>query len=63
MKKGSIAAMVILAAFSCATAGFSDTMKGAKIDGKDEFKEHCSICHPEGGNIVNARKTLSKKDR
>ena len=48
-------------AISCATAGYSDTGKGEKIDGKHEFKEHCAICHPNGGNIVNPNKTLSKK--
>jgi len=28
-----------------------------------EFKEHCAMCHPDGGNIMNPQKTLSKKDR
>jgi cytochrome c6 len=27
------------------------------------FKEHCALCHPDGGNIVNPKKTLHKKDR
>lgn len=61
MKKRAIATIVTLMAISCATAGYSDTRKGEKIDGKNEFKEHCAICHPDGGNIVNANKTLSKK--
>jgi len=26
------------------------------------FKEHCVICHPDGGNVVNARKTLHRKE-
>lgn len=30
--------------------------------GEQEFKEHCSMCHPEGGNIINAKKTLHGKD-
>jgi cytochrome c6 len=30
--------------------------------GKPLFKEHCSLCHPDGGNIVNPKKTLHKKD-
>jgi cytochrome c6 len=35
---------------------------GKKISGEKEFKEHCAICHPDGGNIVNPQKTLHKKD-
>jgi cytochrome c6 len=63
MKKGLIASVALLAACSFATAGFADTKKGEKIDGAKEFKEHCAVCHPDGGNIVNPKKTLSKKDR
>jgi cytochrome c6 len=44
-----------------ATTGLCDTRKGEKIDGKKEFEEHCSVCHPNGGNIVNAHKTLGYK--
>ncbi len=38
---------------------------GADEKGKSpeaEFKEHCAVCHPEGGNIINPKKTLHKKD-
>jgi len=61
MKKVFIvtAAMLSLSAF--ATPGFSDIKKGVKLDAKQEFEEHCASCHPKGGNIVNAKKTLSKK--
>lgn len=27
------------------------------------FKEHCVACHRDGGNILNPKKTLNKKDR
>lgn len=27
------------------------------------YKQHCAVCHPDGGNIVNPKKTLHKKDR
>ncbi|MHB8843413.1 MAG: c-type cytochrome [Nitrospirota bacterium] len=30
--------------------------------GEALFKEHCALCHPDGGNIVNPKKTLHKKD-
>ena len=63
MRKRLVATVAMLAACSFATAGFADTKKGEKIDGAKEFKEHCAVCHPDGGNIVNPKKTLSKKDR
>jgi cytochrome c6 len=53
------AAMLSLSMF--ATPGFSDTKKGEKIDAKHEFEKHCASCHPDGGNVVNAQKSLSKK--
>ena len=63
MRKGMITTVVILAVCSFATAGLADTKKGEKIDGAREFKEHCAVCHPDGKNIVNPKKTLARKDR
>jgi cytochrome c6 len=37
--------------------------KEAKKSGETLFKDNCAPCHPDGGNIVNPKKTLSKKDR
>jgi cytochrome c6 len=31
--------------------------------GEELFKENCSMCHPNGGNIINPRFTLHRKDR
>lgn len=31
--------------------------------GKSEFAEHCAVCHPDGGNIINPKKSLHQKDR
>lgn len=31
--------------------------------GESLFKKNCSPCHPDGGNILNPKKTLHKKDR
>jgi cytochrome c6 len=31
--------------------------------GESLFKQHCAVCHPDGGNIVNPKKTLHKTDR
>ena len=44
----------------------SVTVATAKEQGKTGealFKQHCSLCHPDGGNNVNSQKTLHKKDR
>ena len=60
MKKTAIA---LLAVCLFATAGFADTKKGGKVDGKKEFQEHCAECHANGGNMIKPDKTLSKKDR
>jgi cytochrome c6 len=62
MKKGLIATVTMLALCAFAAGSFADTKKGEKIDGAKEFKEHCAACHPDGGNVVNAKKTLKKKD-
>ncbi len=61
MKKACI---FFLAVFfiSVSVTGFA---KGDAANGKGEelFKANCSPCHPEGGNIINPKKTLHKKDR
>jgi len=36
--------------------------ESSKISAEAQFKEHCAVCHPDGGNIVNPAKTLHKKD-
>ena len=38
-----------------ATASFA-------ASGEELFKKHCAVCHPNGGNIINPKKTLQKKD-
>ena len=63
MKKRLVAAVAMLTLGVFATAGFADTKKGGKIDGKKEFEEHCVVCHKDGGNMITPAKTLSKKDR
>jgi cytochrome c6 len=36
-------------------AGPVDLKKGGEL-----FKKHCVTCHPDGGNIINPKKTLKK---
>ncbi|MDA8413615.1 MAG: c-type cytochrome [Desulfobacteraceae bacterium] len=62
MKKTMSATVVLLAGCLIVTSGYCDTRKGEKISGKHEFAEHCAVCHPDGGNIVNAMKPLHKKE-
>jgi cytochrome c6 len=66
MNKSAISTKLLVPGFLVAvtvtaTPGFCDTRKGEKIDGKKEFEKHCAVCHPNGGNIVNAQKPLSGK--
>lgn len=53
----SILAITVLVFVAAGTA------KGTGKTGEALFKQHCSLCHPEGGNNVNPQKTLQKKDR
>ncbi len=43
---------------ACGNAG----SEAPKIDGKALFEKHCSVCHKDGGNIINPQKTLKSSD-
>ncbi|MCM0082417.1 c-type cytochrome [Geomonas sp. Red32] len=32
------------------------------LTGEALFKQYCASCHPDGGNVMNAKKTLKKAD-
>jgi cytochrome c6 len=34
----------------------------AQDSGEGLFNRHCASCHPEGGNILNPKRTLKKRD-
>jgi cytochrome c6 len=53
---GSVVTVVALAAFS--GSALAKEGKGEAL-----FMQHCVGCHANGGNIINAAKTLGKKDR
>lgn len=38
--------------------GFSVKSAAADKDGRELFQQHCAVCHPGGGNIINPNKTL-----
>lgn len=55
-------ASVLLSAFCLFAAnGYCGAGKSEKTDGKKEFEKHCAMCHPDGGNVINSMKTLSRK--
>ncbi|MFO0752266.1 MAG: c-type cytochrome [Thermodesulfovibrionales bacterium] len=43
-----------------AAVGAADN--GKLKEGEALFKKHCAVCHPNGGNVINAKKTLRKAD-
>lgn len=61
MKKIIVTAIGTLALCSFAAAGYGAESKKEKV-GEELFKKHCAVCHPDGGNIINSKKTLHKKD-
>ncbi len=52
------AALIFLFAVSLPAKGTSEETSAEAL-----FKEHCASCHPDGGNILNPKKTLHEKDR
>ncbi|NJD92144.1 MAG: c-type cytochrome [Geobacter sp.] len=48
----TVTAATILAAFTSVALAAS---------GEELFKQHCSVCHPDGGNIIKPNRTLHKK--
>ena len=62
MKKSGLAAFLFLMMFSLVSLAVTNSIEAAEKTGEQSFKDHCSMCHPEGGNIINSKKTLHKKD-
>ena len=58
MKTVFIVASVFLFLVSLTGTGFPEEKTGEAL-----FKANCASCHPQGGNILNPKKTLSRKDR
>ena len=59
--KRKIVTLAVLSILGAGTAAFAE--KPATTDlGEAKFKEHCALCHPDGSNIINEKKTLHKKD-
>ena len=56
-----IIASAALACFFSASLAAEEGSGG--MSGEILFMQHCAGCHPDGGNIMNPSKTLSKEDR
>lgn len=62
MKKIYTVFAVVVLVFCFGVVAFA-AKPAAKNPGEAKFKELCTMCHPDGGNLVNPKKTLHKKDR
>ncbi len=55
--------VAILAVSITSMAAFAFGAKASESKGEKLFMANCKVCHPDGGNIVNPKKTLHKADR
>ena len=51
--------VITVAAFVACNASMSEA---AEKTGEQLFNLHCSLCHPDGGNIISPNKTMRKRD-
>ena len=54
---------VVIVVMVCGISVYAFAEKAATSAGEKLFMANCSVCHPDGSNIVNPKKTLHKKDR
>jgi cytochrome c6 len=63
MKRGFITAMFAVAAAGSVSVIFAGGVDATQPAGEALFKQHCAVCHVDGGNLIAPQKTLHKKDR
>jgi cytochrome c6 len=61
-RMAKIAAMAVCASLAIPAAALYGAEK-SKSKGAELFRQHCSACHPDGGNIIKPALTLHKKER
>ncbi len=61
--KGKMFFVLILVVSIMGTAAFTFAKEAKESRGEKLFMTNCKVCHPDGGNIVNPKKTLHKADR
>ena len=62
MKRSIVAVLFAIAAGSMGVM-IGEGIAVAVPSGEALFKQHCAVCHVDGGNIINPKKTLHKADR
>jgi cytochrome c6 len=60
MKKFAVLSIIIFLSLSITQVLTAEKTKGKT--GEALFKEHCAVCHPDGGNIINPSFTLHKNE-
>ena len=60
MKKRATLPLVLLAI--CLWMPMMNSAQAA-VNGEELFKQRCSVCHPNGGNVINPQETLHKGER
>lgn len=61
MRNLFIVSLLTVSIISAASFVFGETASTSK--GEKLFMTNCKVCHPDGGNIVNPKRTLHKTDR
>jgi len=57
----SLASIFLLITFAC-SGGSSNKTEKESSKGEELFKFNCTVCHPNGENVINKEKTLHKAD-
>ena len=63
MNKIGLASILFVIVFAAVGTTVLNNAQAADKTGEQLFIEHCALCHPDGGNIINPKKSLQKKDR
>jgi len=61
MKKSLIIAVAVLVVCLQISAASAVEQSAKAQPGEKLFTQQCAACHPQGGNIINPQKSLSKK--
>jgi cytochrome c6 len=54
--------LFVVIAFAAAGSICFNSVEATEKTAEQLFTEYCAVCHAEGGNIINPKKTLQKKD-
>jgi cytochrome c6 len=63
MKRRVINTILAVAAAGSISVISAGGVAAAQPTGEALFKQHCAVCHVDGGNLITPQKTLHQKDR